>query len=213
MRSQLLGDHRPGTTWLHRLPAGAKLLGLLLAGLLVVVVRGPVSAAVFLAAALGLVAWSGHGLRGTLGALRAIALVAALLGAWQVWQYGGQNGWPRAVESVGDLVALVLLATVLTVTTPVDEVLDAITRELGPLRRVGVRPEAVALAFSLAIRAIPTTIVIAEETRDAALARGLERSPRARLTPLVIRVVSHARATGDALQARGIGDDDPSRPY
>ena len=67
--------------------------------------------------------------------------------------------------------------------------------------------DAVALAFSLMIRAIPTTIAIADETRDAAVARGLERSPRARLTPLVIRVVAHARATGDALQARGIGDD------
>lgn len=204
MRGQLLGDHRPGTTWLHRLPAGAKLLALLVAGLVVVVVRGPVSAVTFLAVALTLVAWSGHGVRGTLAALRTIALVATLLGAWQVWQ----NGWPRAVESVGDLLALVLLATVLTVTTPVDEVLDAITRALSPLRRVGVNPDAVALAFSLAIRAIPTTVAIAEETRDAALARGLERSPRARLTPLVIRVVAHARGTGEALQARGIGDDD-----
>ena len=44
-------------------------------------------------------------------------------------------------------------------------------------------------------------------TRDAARARGLERNPRAYLTPLVIRVVAHARATGDALHARGIGDD------
>ena len=77
-----------------------------------------------------------------------------------------------------------------------------------------VDPEAVALAFSLTLRAIPTTIAIADETRDAAVARGLERSPRARLTPLVIRVVAHARATGEALQARGIGDDPPqgSRP-
>lgn len=203
MRGQLLGDHRPGTTWLHRLPAGAKLLGLLVIGVVVVVVRGPASAMVFLAIALALVAWSGMGVRLALAALRGILLVAALLAAWQAWQ----NGWARAVEAVGDLLALVLLATVLTVTTPVDEVLDVITRLLRPLRRVGVNPEAVALAFSLAIRAIPTTIAIADETRDAAVARGLERDPRARLTPLVIRVVAHARATGDALRARGIGDD------
>ena len=130
-------------------------------------------------------------------------MVVVVLAAWQAWQ----NGWAQAVEAAGDLVALVLLATVLTVTTPVDEVLDAITTALGPLRRVGVRPDAVALAFSLTIRAIPTTIAIADETRDAALARGLERSPRARLTPLVIRVVAHARATGEALQARGVGEE------
>jgi biotin transport system permease protein len=43
----------------------------------------------------------------------------------------------RAVESVGDLVTLALLVTVLTVTTPVDEMLDTITQALRPLRRSG----------------------------------------------------------------------------
>ena len=168
----------------------------------VVVLRGPVSA---VAAVRG----AGAGWRArdgpctTWSALRGILLVALALGAWQTWQ----RGWPRAVEAVGDLVALVLLATVLTVTTPVDEVLDAITRALRPLRRLGVRTDAVALAFALAIRALPTTVALADETRDAARARGLERDPRARLTPFVVRVVAHARATGEALHARGLGDD------
>ena len=203
MTPTLLGSYRPGSTLLHRLPAGGKLVAFLVVGVVVVVVRGPVSAAAFLAAAVALTAWSGAGLRTVLRSLRGILLMAVLLAAYQTWQHG----WPRAVESVGDLVSLVLLATVLTATTPVDEILDALTRALRPFRRLGVDPEQVALAFSLTIRAIPTTIEIADETRDAALARGLERDPRARLTPLVIRVVAHARATGDALHARGIGDD------
>jgi biotin transport system permease protein len=202
MSTQLLGLHQPGTTLLHRLPAGAKLLGLMVASVVVVVVRGPGSAAVFLAIASALLVWSGARLGLTLKALRWLLLSAALLGAWSVWQ----NGWPRAIEVVGDLVALVLLATTLTVTTPVDEVMDAIGRALRPLRRVGVDPDAVALAFSLMLRAIPTTIMLAEESRHAALARGLERSPRALLIPFVIRVVARARDTGDALHARGIGD-------
>ena len=202
MSASLLGLHRPGTTLLHRLPAGAKLLGLMAVGVVVVAVRGPVSAAVFACLALVLAGWSGMGLRGTVRALRGILVVAALLAAYLTWQ----QGWERATESVLDLAALVLAATVLTVTTPVDEVLDAITRALGPLRRVGVSPEAVALAFSLVIRALPTTLDLARETREAALARGLQRDPRARLTPLVIRVVAHARATGEALHTRGITD-------
>jgi len=84
---------------------------------------------------------------------------------------------------------------------------DTMTRALRPFRRLGVNPEAVALAFSLMLRAIPATVEIAEETRQAALARGLERSPRARLTPMVIRVVARARMTGEALHARGLVDD------
>ncbi|HEX5919397.1 MAG TPA: energy-coupling factor transporter transmembrane protein EcfT [Nocardioides sp.] len=203
MSTQLLGLHRPGTTWLHRLPAGAKLIGLMLASVLVVAVSGPAPALAFVGVAAGLLVWSGARLGRTLHAMRWLLLSAAILGAWTVWQ----DGWPRAVEVVADLVALILLATTLTVTTPVDEVMDAVAHGLRPLRRVGVDPEAVALAFSLMLRAIPTTIVLAEESRDAAVARGLERSPRARLIPLAVRVVARARDTGDALHARGIGDD------
>lgn len=199
----LLGAHVPGDTLLHRLPAGAKLLLVLVAGVALLVLRGPVPALAGLALSFGLLAWAGAGLRLTLRALRGVLVVALLLGAWQAWQ----SGWPAAVEAVGDLVALVLVATVLTVTTPLDELLDTLTRALRPLRPLGIDPERVALAFSLMIRAVPGTLELAEETRQAALARGLERSPRARLVPLVIRVVARAHETGDALHARGIGDD------
>jgi len=104
-------------------------------------------------------------------------------------------------------VALVVAATVFTATTPLDQLLDAIVRGLRPLRRVGVNPDKVALAFSLMIRAVPDVLDLAHETRDAARARGLERDPRALLVPMALRTVAHAQATGDALTARGLGDD------
>ena len=92
-------------------------------------------------------------------------------------------------------------------TTPVNAMLDAFIRWIAPLRHVGVDPERVALTIGLAIQALPGTIALAVETRDAARARGLGRHPRAYLTPFVIRVVARAHETGDALHARGIGDD------
>ena len=202
MTGALLGIHQPGDTWLHRCPAGAKVLGLLVASIGVVVVDGPRTVAGQLVLALAVVASARMAWRLLLRTLRGLAVVIALLAAYLLLQ----QGWVRAVESVGDLVTLVLLATVLTTTTPVDEMLDTMTRALRPLRRFGVDPNGVALAFSLMIRSIPTTIQIAEETRDAAVARGLEHDPRARLTPVVLRVVGHAQATGDALHARGIHD-------
>jgi len=200
----LLGLHRPGVTLLHRAPAAAKLVGLLLASVVVVAVRGPGSAAAFLLMAAGTAAWSGAGWRQLLRSLRLILLTTALLAAYTTWQ----RGWERGVEVSSDLLTLVVLATVLTVTTPVDEVLDAITAGLRPLHRVGVDPERVGLAFALMIRAVPTTLDLAQQSRDAARARGLERDPRARLVPLVVRSVAHARATGEALDARGVGDPD-----
>ncbi len=199
----LLGQYRPGHTWLHRLPAGAKLLALVLASIVVIGIRSPWLAVGTVGVALLLNVVAGTGARMLLAQLRGLLLVVVLLGAWQTWQ----NGPARAVESIGDLVGLVLLATVLTVTTPVDRILDVVLVLLGPLRPLGVDPQRVALAFSLMLRFLPATMELATQTGDAARARGLERSPRARLVPLVIRVVGNARATGEALDARGVTDD------
>lgn len=202
--SEFLGQHRPGTTFLHRLGAGTKLAALLVTSVVVVAVRSPWLGVGALVVALALVVASGAGIRTALRQLRMLMVVLVLLVAWQAWQ----NGWARALEASTDLLSLVLLATVVTTTTPVDDILDVVVRLLAPLRRLGANPEKVALAFSLTLRALPTTLEIARETQQAAAARGLERDLRARLTPLVIRVVANARATGEALDARGIGEEE-----
>ncbi|HWJ10243.1 MAG TPA: CbiQ family ECF transporter T component [Nocardioides sp.] len=198
-----IGDYVPGTSVLHRLPVGAKLLGLVVLSVVAVAFRSvTTTAALLLLAAVACAVARVPGRR-AVRSLRGMLVAMTLLAAYQTWQRGAEH----AFVVVGALVALLLLATAFTTSTRVERMIDAVTRWLEPFRRFGVRPELVALAFSLMIRGIPLTLEIAAETRDAARARGLERNPRAYLTPLVIRVVAHARATGDALHARGIGDD------
>lgn len=197
-----LGVYRPGSTLLHRLAVGPKLGGLFALSVVIVAVRGTTSAVAFLAVALGVAALARLPLLTLARALRTILLVALVIAAFQWWASGAQ----RAVESLLDLVSLGLLALTLSVTTAVSDMLDAIVRWLGPLRRVGVNPDAVALAVGLAVQSLPATVTLALETRDAARARGV-RTPRAYLTPFVIRVVARAHETGAALHARGIGDD------
>ena len=199
----LLGLYRPGTTALHRMSPGAKLLCLFVISIAITVVRGPESALVSLSLALVLVIWARMSLRVLLRALRPIIIVTVLLGAFQVWQ----RGWPVAIEVVADLFALVIVASAMTATTPIDAMLDTIARAFGPLRRFGANPERIALAMALMLRSVPGLLEIASETRDAAKARGLERNPRALLVPMALRTVARAQATGDALAARGIGDD------
>lgn len=201
--SDLLGAYRPGRSLLHRLPAGPK-LGLLAAyGAVAVVLRGPVSAVVLLACSLSLTLVAGMPVCRTLRSLRGLLVVALVVGTFQVWQ----RDLSVAVHVVGDLLALVTAALVFTATTRIEDVLGAVERGLGPFRRIGVRPERVALAFSLTIRAVPGLLETARETRAAAKARGLERNPRALLVPLAVRAVGRAYETGDALAARGLGDD------
>ncbi len=204
MSQFLVGSYRPGRTLVHRLPAGPKLALLATFSLATVLVPGVWTALGFLAAAIALAVWMRMPLRPTLRALRPLLLVIVVVTIFQVWQ----RGWSTAIHVVAGLLAVIIVALVFTATTRIEDVLDTITRALGPLRRFGVRPERVALAFSLMIRAIPGILEIAQETRAAAKARGLERNPRALLVPMALRTVARAYETGDALHARGIGDED-----
>jgi len=198
-----LGLYHPGTSVLHRCPPGAKLAGLAVAGIAVSLARGPVSALVALAVAVlaqlvSRVPWH-RTTRGLLGTLVAVSLV----GLYQWWL----RGWAVGLEVVLDIVALVLLATIVTATTRADALLEVLARLARPLRHVGLSPETFALACGLFLRIIPVLVQTSLEARDAARARGLERSPRAVLIPSAVRMVAHARATGDALAARGLGED------
>jgi len=199
----LIGIYRPGGGPLHRLRPGAKLSGLIVFAVAVVSATGVTTTLIALGAAVALTVIAGLRPRELARVLRVFAIVAVPLGAFQTWQ----NGADRAVDVVGGLFALILAATAVTATTATDDMIDTIVWTLRPFRRLGVDPARVGLAFSLVLRTLPVTLEIAAETRAAARARGLDRSPRAYATPLVLRVVAHARHTGEALTARGLGDD------
>lgn len=197
-----LGIYRPGRSVLHRLPVGPKLSGLVVACTLVVLTHGTTAALVALGCATLLAVVARIPLVTTARSLRLLLVIALVGAAFQWWS----SGVERAVETLLDVVSLGLLGLCLTVTTASGDLIDAFVRWLRPWRRVGVDPDRVALTISLTISSLPETHALALETRDAARARGL-RSPRAYLTPFVVRVVARAHETGAALQARGIGDD------
>lgn len=202
MSSPLASMYRPGTTVLHRLPVGAKVLGLSAFSVAVVAIHSPLAAPLFWLLALALALVGRVPLRVLARASRPVLVIAVVAGLLQGWWYGPE----RAVETCLDLLAMGMAATVVSATTSMNSMLDALVRWLGPLRRIGVDPDRVSLAFALAIGALPGTLAVARETHDAARARGLERSVRANVTPFVTRVVARGLATGDALHARGLGD-------
>ena len=208
MSSAVLGAYIPGDGPLHRLRPGAKLLGLLGFSVAVIATSGVVPTAIALALGVTLALLAGLRGRGLLRVARGFAIVAVLLFAFQLWQ----SDWQHAFDVVGGLFALILAASALTASTAAADMLETLTWALGPLRIFGVRPDRVALTFSLAMRAIPSMLEVARETGDAAKARGLERNPRARLVPFVLRAVAQAERTGEALAARGLDEaDEPTR--
>lgn len=196
----LLGAHRTARTPLDRAPTGAKLAGLAVLGVAVVVTGGVVPSLALLVLTVALAAVAALPPGRTLRGMLPVLMTAALAGGYQAWA----RGWGPAVEVVADLLTLVLAAAVVTATTPADRLLDGLTRAVRPLRRVGVRPDVVALAVALVLRTVPEIARTVHEVRDAARARGAERDPRVWLTPAVLRVLGRARDLGEALAARGI---------
>lgn len=200
-----LGAYRPAKGPLHRLRPGAKLLGLFTLAIAIMATANVWWTTGWLLLGVGLALLSG--LRGAdfWRVTRGFAIVAVPLFAFQAWQHG----WERGFTVVGDLLALILAASAVTASTAMGDMLDTVTWALRPSARLGADPDRIALTFSLAIAAIPTILGIAQQTQQAARARGLDRSLRARVVPLVLRAVAHAHAAGEALAARGVGEHDP----
>lgn len=202
----LLAQYFPGSSWLHRATARAKLAGLAVLAIVLVAIPGVLAAPLL---ALGVVAvavsirvpWRLISVPVTVAAITALLLA--------VFHFFFTN-LDAAVRISSSLIALVLGAALVTTTTPVDEMLDVLVGLADPIsrwpliRRTGFTSERFALAVSVMLRAIPTIIVLARQTRHAAIARGLQRSPRAIIVPVVLRTVHHAQRTSEALAARGL---------
>jgi biotin transport system permease protein len=202
-----LGLYEPGTSPVHRIPAGPKLLALLVLATVAVLISSPLWLG-GLAAAVGV----GYLVARVPGRriwqlTRTLLPLLALLFAVQTWLLG-----PTAAAVLGLRLVIALgAANLFTLTTRVDAVVDAVERGLGPLRRFGVRPDRLGLLVGLTVAAVGTLSGIAGEVREAARARGADRSVVALVAPFLVRTLRHADELGEALAARGIGDEDPER--
>ncbi|MBE3074508.1 MAG: energy-coupling factor transporter transmembrane protein EcfT [Actinobacteria bacterium] len=198
----LTSTYQPGTSLLHRSGAGVKLLGLLVFSTVLVAWQSPVTVLVGFVLVVGLYAVGGFGVRTLVSQVWPLRWIVLFLIPFQWWT----AGWQVAVGVVGTLVVAVVGAALISLTTRVTDLLDVIARLLEPARAIGVDPDRVALLLALTIRAVPVIAGTLQEARDARRARGLERSTRALVTPIVVRTIRHADRVGDALAARGIDD-------
>ncbi|HEX5967578.1 MAG TPA: energy-coupling factor transporter transmembrane protein EcfT [Intrasporangium sp.] len=197
-----LAVYVPRDSLVHRLPAGTKLLLLVLAAIGVLALRQPWQVAVVLAVTALLYAMARIPWRTALEQVRPLLWFLLALGLFQVVV----AGWERAAVVVGGMLTLVLLATLVSLTTRTTAMVDVVVRWLGPLRRVGVDPERVGLLVALGIRSVAVIIELAREVRQAQLARGASASPLAFIVPLVVRSLRHADRLAEALVARGVED-------
>lgn len=204
----LLGVHVPGTTVWHRLPPGPKYLVFLALTVPVLASGAPLVVLGGLAVALTLVASTRAPLRLAWGLPAGLVVLLGALGAFQVAL--GQPG--AALRVVGATLVALYASRLILLTTPLPRLVDALVAGAGVLRPLGLDPERFGLAVAIFLRSVPQVAASFGEVRDAARARGLSRNLVALVTPVTIQTIAYARRTGDALLARGLGDDDTEAP-
>jgi biotin transport system permease protein len=200
----LVGTYIHGSSPVHRAPLVLKALLVAGCGMAAFMVADWRISAAVVAAVVVLHAVAGLPARHLLRAVLGLWPLILVLGGFQWWQLG----LPTAARIVLNILGCVLAAGLLTATTPMQRLLDGLVALATPFRRFGADPERFGLTIAVMLRSIPFVLGAFRDTRDAAKARGLERSPRALVLPVLIGTVAYARQTGEALAARGLAEPD-----
>ncbi|WP_421697980.1 energy-coupling factor transporter transmembrane component T family protein [Ancylobacter sp.] len=186
-------------TWLHGIPAGWKLLALALISLLAAPLDSLPIMAGLLLAVLALYASLGKAALRQIALLRPLWPLFLILLAFHWW-----NGDLLAgLVVLARILAMVLLANAVTMTTRMDAMMDAVEPLLAPLRLFGASPRAVALAVALMIRFVPLLFALWEALNDSWRARTGKRGGWRLLAPFCIQTLRLSHHTAEALAARG----------
>jgi len=193
--------YRPGTGWVHRAPAGPKAAVLLAFVLGLSLLPSSYTAAIAsgVVALLGYLA-TGLGLREL---LRQIISVRWVIVITLVAQLVFLKPEP-AVANTSRVLATLLIAALLVLTTRIVDLLAAVERALRPLARFGVDPARVALVLAIAITTVPVLVRIGAGVREAQRARGAGANLRSFVIPFLVVSLKHADDLGEALTARGV---------
>jgi biotin transport system permease protein len=195
----MISLYLPERTWLHGIPAGWKLIALALVSLTVAPFDNLPLMAGLVAAVLALYASLGRA---------ALAQIALLRPLWPLFLILLALHWWRGDVLLGAVVilrilAMVLLANAVTMTTRMDAMMDAVEPLLRPLSLIGVAPRAVALAVAMMIRFVPLLFALWEALNESWRARTGRRGGWRLLAPFCIQTLRMSHHTAEALAARG----------
>lgn len=197
----MIALYHPGAGILHRAPAGLKLAALAIGALVLSLYpHDPVSIAVSLLVVLALYGIGGLPLRTPFVEVWRLRWIIVVLALALLIFVSPVAAW----VSTGRVVAVLLLASLLTLTTRMSDLLAVLHRLLRLLRRFGLDPDVVALTVSLTLTTIPVIAGFADRVREAERARDVRLGVRT-VVPLLVLALRHADDVGDALAARGIG--------
>jgi biotin transport system permease protein len=190
----------PQTTIFHKIPAAQKLLLLCV-----------VSTALFQIGSLSILA-----------CLTCAMMALYLSQGWSFAKFGARMLWPlwpfvviiaiyhgitndivAGSEIIMRMLIAVALANLVTMTTPLNDMIEVLMDLLGPLQWIGLSRKPVALTIALFIRFIPTLIERGITMHAALRARSAGKSGWRIVVPLTLSVLNDAEHVANALRARG----------
>jgi biotin transport system permease protein len=206
----MLSLYVPGTSQVHRAPAGLKLAVLAVLGvaLFATVHLELVGSALVLVLAAGLL-WARLPSRALTSQVRPVWIWLVALFGFHLLVTGPLVGGVAVLR----LLTLVIAAAVVTATTRVTALVAVIEWLTSPLRVFGVRPARIGLVIAMTLRFIPLVTDRAARIREAQAARGADRVRLAMVVPLLVQVLRMATTVGEALDARGADDVAARRPH
>ncbi|MFY0663168.1 MAG: energy-coupling factor transporter transmembrane protein EcfT [Natronospirillum sp.] len=186
-------------SWLHRTPAGIKLLALAVVSISLF----PVSHLGLMGSALGitlaLYASIGREAVKQLRLLKPLLPLFLLIFLLQWWSIG----WADGLLLVLRMATLVLLANLVTLTTRMDDMMAALRPLFWPLQVFGVNPARIAFAVALLIRFVPVLMAVVLNLLDAWRARGGGKQVWKLAVPLTIQAIRMSDHVAEAIAARG----------
>ncbi|MCD8512133.1 MAG: energy-coupling factor transporter transmembrane protein EcfT [Nitrincola sp.] len=186
-------------SWMHRVPAGLKLLSLMLISITLFPVTYLWGMVIALTLTLALYASVGKPALLQLRLLTPLAplfLVIFLMQSWSV-------GWLEASILLLRMLILIMLANLITLTTRMDDMMSAITPLFVPLRIFQIDPKRIAFAVTLLIRFVPVLMAVIQHLMEAWRARGGKKQIWKLAIPLTIQSIRLSDHVAEALAARG----------
>lgn len=191
------------TSLLHRVPAGWKLLFLMVSGTALFAFEDIVFIGAFFLVVSGLYAIARIPPSLAFRQIKPILFLLAAIFGVQLYL----SGLLVASVIVIRFAALILTASLVTLTTRTTELIDSLEFALRPFGRF-IALEKVSLAISMTIRFIPLIMRVTEEVKEAQRTRGLERSVFAVAMPVVIRTLQRGEQIAEAIEARSFDSDE-----
>ncbi|WP_269584714.1 energy-coupling factor transporter transmembrane component T family protein [Roseibium sp. Sym1] len=195
----MISIYLQGDSWAHRLPAGVKLLTVAIAS---IVLFQMVSVWVYLACLAAVVlCYASLGREGLaqLKLLRGLGFVLVILLALH-WISGTlYDGFVIVLR----LVVMILAANFVSITTRLDDMLEAVQPLFRPLAVFGMSSRKPALGVALVLRFAPHMLLVYGLLREAWQARTGSRNSWRLLAPFAIQSLRMSDNVAEALKARG----------